>query len=67
MLNDERFCDTHGDDLGEDDGEQWLHDSIDYGTDGSQQDVRPLGRVEAKDFNERHGGNFFHLRKETSI
>lgn len=56
---------THSDDLGEDDGEQRLHNSVDYGTDESQQNVRPLSKIETKHFEEGHGGNIFILQRES--
>lgn len=41
---------AHHNDLSEDDAEHWLHGSIDHGTDGSYQNIRPLRNVEAHHF-----------------
>lgn len=50
-----RRCEvTHGDDLGEDDGEHGLYRPVDGGADDSDENVRPLGFVQAQHSEERH-------------
>lgn len=46
---------THGDDLGEDDGEQGLYRPVDGGADESDENVRPLCAVQAQHREEGHG------------
>lgn len=53
---------THGDDLGEDDGEGRLHGSVDHGAEGPHEDVRPLGDVEPQHAEERRVGHLLILR-----
>lgn len=54
---------TYSDDLGEDDGERWLHRAVDDGTDGPHHNVRPLGEVETQHFQEGHRGHVFILQE----
>lgn len=50
-----RRCEfTHGDDLGEDDGERGLYRPVDGGADESDQNVRPLGFVQPQHSEEGH-------------
>lgn len=55
---------TYSDDLGEEDGEDRLHGSIDRGADEPHKDVRPLGDVQTQHFKERHVGNVFILQNQ---
>lgn len=55
---------AHHNDLGEDDAEHRLHGSVDQGTDGSYQNIRPLRNVETHHFKEWHRRNFLILQED---
>lgn len=55
---------TYTNDLGEEQGNHWLYCSIQYGTEGSYQKIRPLWSVETHHFQKWHRGNIFILQKK---
>lgn len=55
---------TYSDDLGEEDGEDRLHGSVDGGADEPHEDVGPLGDVQTQHAEERHVGNVFILQSQ---
>lgn len=54
---------THHNDLGENDGDNWLYRSIDYGADGPYQNIWPLRNVDTHHIKEWHRRNIFILQE----